>query len=218
MKAPRTDRPALIAYLPSATLADADDVTLVRGLVAGDPRATREAWRRFGPMVRRILLRTLGPESELEDLSQEVFITFFDRVKTLRDPRTLTAFIMSITSFKIRHHLRWRWLRRWLVLPGQVEKLELRTFQPNAEAREALVRFFKILDRLNAVDRTAFTLRFVEELELRDVAAALDLSLATTKRRLTRTWKRLACLVRTDPALSDLLPAFEKGIEGGASV
>ena len=104
------------------------------------------------------------------------------------------------------------------MLPGQVEKLELRTFQPNAEAREALTRFFKILDRLNAVDRTAFTLRFVEELELRDVAAALDLSLATTKRRLTRTWKRLSCLVRNDPALSDLLPAFEKGIEGGASV
>jgi RNA polymerase sigma-70 factor (ECF subfamily) len=217
MKAPRPDRPALIAYLPSATLADADEVTLVRGLVAADPRATREAWRRFGPMVRRILLRTLGPDSELEDLSQEVFITFFDRVKTLRDPRTLIAFIMSITTFKIRHHLRWRWLRRWLVLPGQVEKLELRTFQPNAEAHEALVRFFEILDRLNAVDRTAFTLRFVEELELREVAAALDLSLATTKRRLTRTWKRIAFLVRNDPALGDLLPSFEKGIEGGAS-
>lgn len=223
MKAPLRDGfpravAASIAYLPSATLADADEFTLVRGLVAGDPRASREAWRRFGPMVRRVLLRTIGPESELEDLSQEVFITFFDRVKTLRDSRTLTAFIMAITTFKIRHHLRWRWLRRWLVLPGQVEKLELRTFQPNAEAREALVRFFKILDRLNAVDRTAFMLRFVEELELRDVAAALNLSLATTKRRLTRTWKRLAALVRTDPGLADLLPALEKGIEGGASV
>ncbi len=216
MKAPRLDRNAQIAYLPSATLADADDTTLVRGLLDGDPRATREAWRRFGPMVRRILLRTLGPESELEDLSQEVFITFFDRVKTLRDPRTLTAFIMSITAFKIRHHLRWRWLRRWLVLPGQVEKLDLRTFQPNAEAREALARFFKILDKVNAVDRTAFTLRFVEEMELREVAVALDMSLATTKRRLARTWKRLSVLVRNDPALGELLPMFEHGIEGEA--
>ncbi|HXT97485.1 MAG TPA: sigma-70 family RNA polymerase sigma factor [Polyangia bacterium] len=217
MKAPRIDRPAAsIAYLPSATLADADDTTLVRGLLDGDPRATREAWRRFGPMVRRILLRTLGPESELEDLSQEVFITFFDRVRTLRDPRTLTAFIMSITAFKIRHHLRWRWLRRWLVLPGQVEKLDLRTFQPNAEAREALNRFFRILDKVNATDRTAFTLRFVEEMELREVATAMEMSLATTKRRLARTWKRLAVLVRTDPSLGELLPMFENGIEGEA--
>ncbi len=69
---------------------------------------------------------------------------------------------------------------------------------------------------MNSVDRTAFTLRFVEEMELRDVAVALDLSLATTKRRLARTWKRLAVLVRTDPSLSDLLPMFEDGIEGEA--
>ena len=214
MRAPRVEGAAPIAYLPSATLADADDATLVAGLLVGDPRANREAWRRFGPMVRRILLRTLGPESELEDLSQEVFITFFDRVKTLRDPRTVTAFIMSITAFKIRHHLRWRWLRRWLVLPGQVERLDLRAFQPNAEAREALTRFFQVLDRVNAVDRTAFTLRFVEELELREVATAMGMSLATTKRRLARTWKRLSCLVRTDPALGELLPMFGAGVEG----
>jgi RNA polymerase sigma-70 factor, ECF subfamily len=217
MKAPRIDRPAAsVVYPPTATLADADDTTLVRGLLDGDPRATREAWRRFGPMVRRILLRTLGPESELEDLSQEVFITFFDRVRTLRDPRTVTAFIMSITAFKIRHHLRWRWLRRWLVLPGQVEKLDMRTFQPNAEAREALNCFFRILDKVNATDRTAFTLRFVEEMELREVATTMDMSLATTKRRLARTWKRLAALVRTDPSLGELLPMFENGIEGEA--
>jgi RNA polymerase sigma-70 factor (ECF subfamily) len=205
MKAHRPVRPRPIAYLPGAALADADDETLVRELVAGNPRATREAWRRYGTMVRRLLLRTLGPEADLEDLSQEVFITFFDRVRTLRDPRTVTAFMMSITANKVRHHLRWRWLRRWLVLPGHVEKLDLRAMQPNPEAREAVMRFFKVLDRLNAVDRTAFTLRFVEELELRDVAAALDLSLATTKRRLDRAWRRLASLVRADRALGDLL-------------
>jgi RNA polymerase sigma-70 factor (ECF subfamily) len=205
MKAHRPDRPSSVVFLPSATLAGADDTTLVQGLCAGDPRATREAWHRFGPMVHRLLLRTLGPETELEDLSQEVFITFFDRVKTLRDPRTVTAFLMSITAFKIRYYLRWRWLRRWLFLPGRSEPTDLRSVEQAPEAREALLRFFKVLDHLNPVDRTAFTLRFVEELELREVAAAIDLSLATTKRRLTRAWKRVARLVERDPALEHFL-------------
>jgi len=40
------------------------------------------------------------------------------------------------------------------------------------------------------------------------------MSLATTKRRLARTWKRLSCLVRTDPALGELLPMFGEGVEG----
>jgi RNA polymerase sigma-70 factor (ECF subfamily) len=113
----------------------------------------------------------------------------------------VTAFIMSITAFKVRHHLRWRWLRRWLLLPGRSDDLDLRTVTPDGDSREALGRFFKALDRLSPVDRTAFTLRFVEELELRDVAAALELSLATTKRRLARAWKRLSVLLRDDPAL-----------------
>jgi RNA polymerase sigma-70 factor (ECF subfamily) len=205
MKAHRPESSSSLVFLPSATLAGADDATLVKGLCEDDPRATREAWHRFGPMVHRLLLRTLGPEGDLEDLSQEVFITFFDRVKTLRDPRTVTAFLMSITTYRIRYYLRWRWLRRWLFLSGRTEPVDLRSVEQAPEAREALVRFFKVLDRLNPVDRTAFTLRFVEELELREVAAAINLSLATTKRRLARAWKRVARLVRNDPSLEQFL-------------
>jgi RNA polymerase sigma-70 factor, ECF subfamily len=205
MKAHRPDPKSSVVFLPSAALAGADDATLVKGLGEDDPRAAREAWHRFGPMVHRLLLRTLGPGSDLEDLSQEVFITFFDRVKTLRDPCTVTAFLMSITAFKIRYHLRWRWLRRWLFLPGRTEPVDMRSVEQAPEAREALVRFFKVLDHLSPVDRTAFTLRFVEELELREVAQAIDLSLATTKRRLARAWQRVARLVSRDPALAHLL-------------
>jgi RNA polymerase sigma-70 factor (ECF subfamily) len=211
MKTSRSDRLAPIAYLPGATLAEADDPALVRALVAGDPRATREAWRRFGPLVRRLVIRMLGPQADLDDMTQEVFITFFDRVKTLRDPCTVSAFIMSITTFKVRHHLRWRWLRRWLVMPGDVETLDLRAAQPNGDAREAVGRLFVLLDRLSPLDRTAFTLRFIEGMELREVATVLEVSLATTKRRLVKSWQRLAVLVREDPALVELLPALGSG-------
>jgi RNA polymerase sigma-70 factor (ECF subfamily) len=203
------DSNSQLAYLPSAALPDADDEALVRGLRQGDPRCTREAWYRFGPTVRRLLMRALGPISELEDLSQEVFITFFDRVHTLRDARTVTAFIMSITAFKIRHHLRWRWVRRWLVPAGSPPALDLRTVQADGDAREALQRFFTALDHLSALDRTAFTLRFVEEMELQQVAEALGWSVATTKRRLTKSWKRLGALLRDDAALAPFLAGRE---------
>ncbi len=217
MKTSRSDRLAPIAYLPGATLADADDPALVRALMAGDPRATREAWRRFGPLVRRLVMRTLGPQADLDDMTQEVFITFFDRVKTLRDPRTVSAFIMSITTFKIRHHLRWRWLRRWLVMPGDVETLDLRASQPSGDAREAVGRLFVLLDRLSPLDRTAFTLRFIEGMELREVATVLEVSLATTKRRLVKSWQRLAVMVREDPALVELLPALGSDADATAA-
>jgi RNA polymerase sigma-70 factor (ECF subfamily) len=205
-----------VTYLPSAALPDADEESLVRGLWRGDPRCTREAWYRFGPTVRRLLLRALGPVAELEDLSQEVFITFFDRIRTLRDPRSVTAFIMSITAFKIRHHLRWRWVRRWIVPVGSPPPQDLRTVQVDADAREALQRFFAVLDQLSPLDRTAFTLRFVEELELQQVADALGWSIATTKRRLTKSWKRLGALVRDDAVLAPFVAGRFEGREGNS--
>jgi RNA polymerase sigma-70 factor, ECF subfamily len=186
--------------------AEAEVVALVARLQRGDRSATRDAWRRFAPLVRRIVTRTLGPSAEVDDVCQEVFITFFERITTLREARTAPAFIMSITAFKIRHHLRWRRVRRWLSFRGHVQELDMRPMQQDPDAREALQRFFQILDRLSPVDRTAFSLRHLEEMELRDVAAALGLSLATTKRRLSRTWDRLSVFVKNDPTLKDLLP------------
>jgi len=187
-------------------------VELVGRLQRGERSATREAWHRFAPMVRRMVIRTLGPSSDVDDVCQEVFMTFFERIGTLREARTAPAFIISITAFKIRHHLRWRRVRRWLSFSGHVQDLDGHAVRADSEPREALARFFEILDRLSPLDRTAFSLRFIEGLELLDVAAALDMSLATTKRRLTRTWARLAVFVNKDPALKDLLPKLPNAV------
>ena len=86
-------------------------------------------------------------------------------------------------------------------LSGKTDAAELEIVTPDTDAREALARFYKILDRVNATDRAAFVLRFMEGLELTEVAAALKLSLATTKRRLARVWARVLLLVERDPVL-----------------
>ena len=107
-----------------------------------------------------------------------------------------------------RHELRRRWVRRWVRLSGKTDAAELEVVTPDTDAREALARFYKILDRVNTTDRTAFVLRFMEGLELAEVAAALGLSLATTKRRLARVWARVLLLVERDPVLVEYGPKF----------
>ncbi len=184
----------------------ATDGELIQALARKDAAAAREAWRRFAPLVRRIVLRTLGPTSEVDDVCQDVFIALFEGASALREPAAAQAFVISIATFRVRYHLRWRRLRRWLSFHEDAEALDRRIEHPSGEAREAIGRFFGILDRLNASDRVAFTLRYVEEMELTDVAAAMDVSVATVKRRVTHAWSRLEKLVAADPALADLLP------------
>jgi RNA polymerase sigma-70 factor (ECF subfamily) len=175
--------------------------------MAGDSRAPRVAWHRFAPMVHRILKRTLGPGADVEDLVQEVFVCLFGRIKTLREPKALKAFVIAIAAMTVRAELRRRRTRRMLWLDVPTSPMPV---HPDPEARQALQHFYLILDRLGAQDRTAFVLRYMEQLELTDVASALQTSLSTTKRRLTRVWQRVSLLVERDPALAHYLSSLNR--------
>jgi RNA polymerase sigma-70 factor, ECF subfamily len=198
----RAKVPAPLLFLPGG-LADADDAALARALMRGDASAPRVTWTRFAPMVHRMLKRALGPAHDVEDIAQDVFLTFFRKVRDLRAPEALRAFVIAITSMTIRYELRRRALRRWLRLGhDEIDEVpDLGPGSPDSEAREALRRFYTILDSVNARDRTAFVLRFMEGLELTEVADALDVSVATVKRRLARVWRRVSLLVERDPVL-----------------
>jgi RNA polymerase sigma-70 factor, ECF subfamily len=199
---------AKILVLPAADLSRADDTALVLALRAGDARAPRVVWQRFAGMVHRIVRRALGQAGDIEELVQDVFLNFFRRVPTLREPKALPAFIISITNLTIRHELRRRWVRRWVTLGDSHDaSQDLRISQPDPEARQAMARFYGILDKLGSEDRMAFVLRFMEGMELTEVASALDLSLASAKRRISHARARIEHHVQQDPALIDYLRA-----------
>jgi RNA polymerase sigma-70 factor (ECF subfamily) len=205
------ERGARVLILPGATpLADSDDANLARALIARDPQAPRALWRRFAPMVFRMLRRSLGPGHDVEDLAQEVFLCVFEKVPTLREPKALKAFVISITVLTTRSELRRLWVRRWIRLSGKNDPSSKAVVSLDTDAREALSRFYDVLDRINAQDRTIFVLRFMEGLGLVEVAAASGLSLATTKRRLARAWSRVTLLVKRDPILSEYLTTETK--------
>ncbi len=199
------ERGARLLVLPGAALDESDDADLARALIARDPQAPRALWRRYAPMVFRMLRRALGPGHDVEDLAQEVFLCVFEKVTTLREPKALKAFVISITVLTTRSEFRRLWVRRWIRLSGKNDLTGKAVVHLDTDAREALSRFYAVLDRINAQDRTLFVLRFMEGLGLLEVAAASELSLATTKRRLTRVWAKVRLLVERDPILAEYI-------------
>lgn len=198
---------ARVVYLPGGQLATADDATLALAMIAGDGHAPRVAWSRFAPMVHRMLKRTFGPGQDVDDMVQDVFLCLFRKVGGLREPKSLKAFVISITAMTIKYELRQRRVRRWIHLSDGVSEVDTpRIEQPDPAARQALMSFYGILDRLSARDRTAFVLRFFEGLELTQVADALGISVSTTKRHLARIWRRVTLLVQRTPEVAAYLP------------
>ena len=208
---PQVREGAKILVLPAADLSAIDDAGLVRAILGGDPRAPRVLWDRHARLVYRILRRSLGQQDEVEDLVQEVFLNLFRRLPTLREPRALPGFLITITTLTLRHELRRRWVRRWMTLGSKQDiDRDPRVVHPNPEARQAVSRLYTILDRLGREERLAFVLRFIEGMELTEVAAALGLSLATAKRRLVRARTRVNHHIGRDPGLAAYLAGIDE--------
>ena len=146
-------------------------------------------------------MRILGDARVIEDLTQDVFVRVFARVAEVREPEALSSFVASVAVFVAREAIRKKRRHRWLAFFASEDVPEVTTTD-DPEAKEALRTFYRVLDELDPDERVAFVLRFVEGMELRDVAVASGCSLATVKRRIDRGSARFVERCKGDEVLS----------------
>src|SRR6476619_1515337 len=196
-----TGGPGMRFVPPAAAGAGSDDVELVDALVRGEPWAAEEVWDRHARSVRRLLVRSLGPRADVDDLTQEVFMRVFSRIGVLRDSRALREFVIAVAVNVLKGELRRRWVRRKVSLSNDGSVPDVEGPRPDPEAREALARCYAILDKLRARERAAFVLRYMEERTLDEVAKGLGVSLRTAKRLVDRASERVSKHVGNDDGL-----------------
>ena len=182
-----------------------DDSALVQALRAGHPGAAAVFYDRHATRVRLTLRSALGPDDDIPDLLQEVFIRALDQISTLREVERLSSWLTTIAVFVARAQIRLRTRRSWLRLfsPEQTQTWQLE--QPSSDARRALREVYDVLDRMPVEHRMAFVLRYVHGMTLPDAAEACETSLATLKRRLSRAEGRFLEIARQRPALAQWL-------------
>ncbi|HVY36762.1 MAG TPA: sigma-70 family RNA polymerase sigma factor [Polyangia bacterium] len=179
-----------------------DDAALIEALRAGHPGAAAAFYDRYAGQVRLTLRSILGPDDDIPDLLQEVFIRAMDRVGKVREADRLGAWLTTIAVFVGRAHIRVRSRRKWLRLFSP-ERTRLRQLeQPPSDARRALREVYALLDDMPVDQRMAFVLRYVHGVTLVEAAEACDTSLATIKRRLSRAEARFLQAVRRRPELA----------------
>jgi RNA polymerase sigma-70 factor (ECF subfamily) len=180
-----------------------DDAALASALLRRDQRAAVEVWTRYAPLVLRFLRRFFGPGCDGQDLCQEVFMRLFKRIDELRDPPALRGFLLAIALGVARNELRRSRVRRWIGLTASGDLPEVPSSGGwDPEAREATAHLYAILERVGVEDRSLFVTRYVEGMEIAELAAVHGLSAATTKRRLARATKRLAARLGRDPVFA----------------
>jgi len=189
----------------------ASDGDLARGLIAGDTWAIAETWRRFAPMVLMMAKRTLGSQSEAEDIGQEVFQRLFRKAETLREPDSLRSFVYAFTVRALQTELRRKKLRGWLHLDDPAAWRGQGWSTADVESRDLLRRFHALLERLAPRERLVFILRRVEAMTVEEIAATMEISESTVKRSMRRAASRLSRWIDGDPGLAGLCDAERWG-------
>ena len=180
------------------------DSVLAEAAQRGDRAALSALLERHAQRVTRLLARIMGPDPELCDHVQDVFHLAVRDLHTLRDPAAFAPWLSTLTVYAARGIIKKRQRFRWFFRTREPADPEPAVAEASAE-RDALRVVYEILDRMAVDERTAFALRFLDGMELTEVAHACGVSLATIKRRLRLAEDRFAEAARTYSALGPWL-------------
>jgi RNA polymerase sigma-70 factor, ECF subfamily len=154
-----------------------------------------EVVRVYRPRILRFLLSSLTDRDAAETLTQECFLKAWNARAQFRGDSSLATWLTRIAVNLMRDHLRSRSLRFWQKTRGDsLDVMDISDWIPDgrsspediALARQRVAELWKAVDDLSAHQRSVFVLRFVEEMELDEIAETLKMNLSTVKSHLYR--------------------------------
>ena len=165
---------------------------LLRVVEGGASRQPTEAgpldfdavFRRYSPYVASVGLRLLGRDHELDDLVQDVFLEAHRGLGQLRDPGSVKGWLARICVRRAVRRLRRRRLRAFLSLETLAHDAHLAAPGASPEARAEVTRLYRKLERVPALDRAIWVLRYLEGEALDEIAVLCECSKSTVQRRL----------------------------------
>lgn len=184
---------------PREKLTSHDEARLIEQLQAGDAKAFEVLFKRYVATVSRQATHLLGNEAEAEEVTQEVFLTLYEKANTFRGDAALSTWLYRLTANaalgRLRHRKRHPQVSMDEYLPrfredGHHLVRPVVDWSQDVERCLAIAELGQILrqtiEELQPLDKAVLVLSDVEELSNRDIGDALGLSIPAVKARLHR--------------------------------
>ena len=147
------------------------------------------------PRVFRFLLAQLRDRDAAETLTQETFLRAWTARASFREDCSVSTWLIRIALNLARDHTRTGRFRFWKhISANAVDVADVAASVPNREgsaearliAQEQVQRIWETVAGLSDRQRTIFLLRFLEEMEIPEIADVTGLPLGTVKSHLYR--------------------------------
>jgi RNA polymerase sigma-70 factor, ECF subfamily len=151
--------------------------------------------RVYRPRVLRYVLLCLRDKDLAETVTQDCFLRAFRARAQYRAECSVSTWLIKIATNLVRDQTRKRSFQFWrdanlapVDLPEIANRLVANSASPEGAllAREKLARVWQIVDSLSAKQKSVFLLRFVEEMDIGEIALATGMGSNTIKSHLHR--------------------------------
>jgi RNA polymerase sigma-70 factor (ECF subfamily) len=154
-----------------------------------------EVVRLYRPRVFRFLLASLRDRDVAENLTQDCFLKAYMGRAHFRGDSSLSTWLMKIAMNLVRDHLRSKRLRFWTkTRETALDPVDVSDWVPDGRsspeaefiARTQVKSIWVTVNQLPPKQRSVFVLRFVEEMELKEIAEMTGMNPSTVKTHLYR--------------------------------
>ncbi|HEY2002947.1 MAG TPA: RNA polymerase sigma factor [Acidobacteriaceae bacterium] len=161
--------------------------------IVSDAGGVEEWMRLYRGRIFRYILFATRDEDVAESLTQDCFMRAHTAQASFRGECAMSTWLMRIAVNLVRDHQRSMKLRFWrraAMLDASEMSDRLPDTQSSTEhrliAQERVATVWRAVETLSERQRSIFLLRFVEELELPEIAEAMRMNVNTVKSHLYR--------------------------------
>lgn len=168
------------------------------------PESTRSAalHARLEPVIRRVLWTMLGPDGELDDITNDVFVRILQGVARAW-PDDLERWAARVAINTVHNTLRKRRYRHFVSWDPQADP-DVLVWQCDYDSRHVARRVAQVFSHMPKNEQTLLEQRWLGA-TIDDLAAERACSSRTVKRRVQRALHRFELCVRKDPEVSGWL-------------
>ncbi len=167
------------------------DEALIEAIQKGDRKAAACLYNRHIDRVHRICYRIVLDASQVQDCVQEVWLKVFRSIDRFQCGKSFVAWLNTITANTAIDYYR-KWIRRGNnVNSGEIH---LKSFVADERARDqqldkALIQqqIHEALEGISVNQRTAFILRYFEDMPMVEIAQTLGCTEGTVRTHIRRS-------------------------------
>ncbi|MCH7504519.1 sigma-70 family RNA polymerase sigma factor [PVC group bacterium] len=179
---------------------------IIKKASTGDLDAFEKIYRYYAGFVFNVSLRVTNDRETAKDVSQEVFLTVYRKLKNFRFDSSFKTWLYriamntAINTAKKESKIKEKALKSHIEEPGKPWQNDVNKHMDQVDNEQ---RLNTLLSKLQVQERACMVLKHIEGLSCQDIADALKMNVNTVKTKLRRAREKLMTL-RKDVVKNEL--------------